>query len=57
MYKGELADLAGVSRRTFSRFIASRQSILSAMGVTPKQQLLPPIAVKYLSEEYCIDLP
>jgi hypothetical protein len=55
--KGELARLAGVSRRTFSRYLQSRQHILTALGVNPKSKLLPPQAVKYLCEDYCIDLP
>ena len=55
--KRELARLAGVSPRTFSRYVASRQHILDAMGVPPQAKLLPPQAVKYLCEDYCIDLP
>ena len=55
--KSELAKLAGVSPRTFSRYIASRQHILDAMGVSPQTHLLPPQAVKYICEDYCIDLP
>ena len=27
------------------------------MGVSPKARLLPPQAVKYVCEDYCIDLP
>ena len=51
-----LAELAGVSARTFSRYISSRRHILDAMGVKPKARLLPPQAVKYVCEDYCIDL-
>lgn len=57
MYKSELARLAGVSPRTFARYLASRREILTAMGVSPRAQILPPKAVKYVSEDYCIDLP
>ena len=55
--KKKLAELAGVSDRTFSRYLQSRRHILDAMGVLPNARLLPPQAVKYLCEDYCIDLP
>jgi hypothetical protein len=55
--KKELARLAGVSERTFCRYIRSRRHILEAMGVLPNARLLPPQAVKYICEDYCIDLP
>ena len=48
--KSELARLADVSPRTFCRYLASRRHILTAMGISPKAQKLPPQAVK-------IDLP
>ena len=48
--------MAGVSERTFSRYIHARQHVLSEMGVPPKARLLPPQAVKYLCEDYCIDI-
>ena len=55
--KKELARLAGVSPRTFTRYLATRRHILDAMGIPPKARLLPPQAVKYVCEDYCIDLP
>ena len=55
--KRELARLADVSPRTFCRYLASRRHILDAMGISPKAQKLPPQAVKYICEDYCIDLP
>jgi len=55
--KRQLAQLAGVSERTFSRYLSTRRSILDAMGVLPHARLLPPQAVKYVCEDYCIDLP
>jgi len=55
--KRQLAKLAGVSDRTFSRYLASRRHILDAMGISPKAQKLPPQAVRYICEDYCIDLP
>ena len=55
--KSDLAKWAGVSSRTFSRYLATRREILTAMGVSPYAQKLPPKAVKYVCEDYCIDLP
>ena len=57
MYKNELAKLAGVSSRTFRRYLATRRSILTAMGISPFARKLPPAAVRFISEDYCIDLP
>ena len=57
MYKNELAKLAGVSNRTFQRYLATRRPILTAMGVSPFARKLPPPAVRFISEDYCIDLP
>ena len=55
--KSTLAKLADVSPRTFARYLASRRHILDAMGISPKAQKLPPRAVRYICEDYCIDLP
>ena len=49
--------MANVSPRTFSRYLATRRHILNAMGISPKAQKLPPQAVRYICEDYCIDLP
>ena len=54
--KSKLAELAGVSTRTFSRYLATRQPILTAMGISLKAKKLPPQAVRYICEDYCIDL-
>ena len=55
--KSTLARLADVSPRTFRRYLATRRPILDAMGISPKAQKLPPYAVRYICEDYCIDLP
>lgn len=55
--KSMLAKLADVSPRTFTRYLQSRRHILAAMGISPKTQKLPPQAVRYICEDYCIDLP
>ena len=57
MYKSELARLAGVSASTFRRYLNSRRDVLTQMGVTPQTKMLPPKAVRYVVEDYCIDLP
>ena len=55
--KSTLAKLADVSPRTFCSYLQSRRHILSAMGVSPRAHKLPPQAVRYVCEDYCIDLP
>lgn len=55
--KSALAKLADVSPRTFARYLSTRRHILDAMGISPKAQKLPPRAVRYICEDYCIDLP
>lgn len=54
--KSELARLADVSPRTFRRYLATRRPILTAMGISPFAQKLPPSAVRFISEDYCIDI-
>ena len=57
MYKSELAKLAGVSPSTFRRYLNTRREILAGFGVAPRAQTLNPKAVRYVCEDYCIDLP
>jgi len=57
MYKSELARLAGVSATTFRRYLKTRREVLAGMGVAPKAQTLPPKAVKFIIDDYCIELP
>ena len=56
MYKYELANAAGVSSDTFRCWLQSDRTKLKAMGVAPKQHLLPPKAVRYLCEKYDIEV-
>ena len=54
-YKYELADAAGVSTRTFGRWLRQQSEQLSQWGVTPRSQLLPPVAVQWICKAYGID--
>ena len=56
MLKSELAAAAGVSRGTFRRWLKTDAEFLREQGVDPKAKMLPPNAVKYLIDKYCIDL-
>lgn len=56
MYKSELADAAGVSLKTLSRWLNRDRNYFTSIGVSVKQQLLPPVAVKYICEKYVIEL-
>ena len=56
MYKYELADAAGVSTRTFTRWLNMHTAQLHKLGVTKNMHLLPPSAVKYLCETFVIEL-
>lgn len=54
--KSYLAKQAGVSYSTFYRFLKTRRDALNAMDISIYAKKLPPHVVKYLSEEYCIDV-
>lgn len=56
MTKSELARHAGVSPRTFSRWIAGHKEELSRLGISPKVHIIPPVGVRYICEQYGIDL-
>ena len=49
--KFEVAEAAGMSMRTFSRWLQPRLEQLQKFGVTPYTKLLPPRAVKYICYE------
>ena len=57
MYKSELARLAGVSANTFRRYLNTRRDILAGMGVAPRAKMLNPKAVKFIIDDYCIEIP
>lgn len=55
MYKYELANAAGVSMRTFSRWLKVHQSELLQLGVQPSHKMVPARAVQWICQEYGID--
>ena len=55
--KSQLAQAAGVSMRTFSRWLKSDNEQLALFGIKPSNRILPPVAVAYLVKKYDIDLP
>ncbi len=54
--KQQLADLAGVSLQTFSRWCKPYQQELLALGMRPNARMLPPKVVMFLAEKFCIDV-
>ena len=56
MSKSQLAAAAGVSIKTFQRWLVRHSEELALLGVKPRDKLLPPVAVKFIIEQYCIDL-
>ena len=56
MTKSELAQAAGVSRRTLQRWLSRHSDELMMLGVRPRDTLLPPVVVRYVAEQYGIDL-
>ena len=56
MSKAQLAEAAGVNMRTFQGGLSLHKDELVVLGVRPRDKLLPPVAVKYIAEQYGIDL-
>lgn len=54
--KKELAYRAGVSVRTFKRWMKQQKTELAARGVSERAHILPPGAVKWICDYYDIDL-
>lgn len=54
-FKNEIAMAAGVSIRTFSRWLKTREQDLLRMGVTKNMRLIPARAVRWICNEYGID--
>ena len=56
MTKAQLAMAAGVSVKTLQRWLSRHREELKKLGVRPRDKLLPPVAVRYVAEQYGIDL-
>lgn len=56
LYPYQLAKHAEVSRRTMTKWINAQRPILETMGYTKGLRILPPNAVRFLCEYYCIIL-
>ena len=54
--KTELANAAGVSRRTLERWLTCHADQLKAFGVRKYDKMLPPSAVRYICETFDIDI-
>ena len=52
----QLAAYAGVSRRTLYNWLVGHKKKLLELGVTPNNKALPPAAVRYICEKFCIDI-
>ena len=56
MSKQQLADAAGVSVKVLMSWCKQYHAELEAMGVKTKTKVLPPNAVRFIAEKYCIDI-
>ena len=55
-YKHQIAAAAGVSTKTLHRWLDNNRAKLSRLGVTPHTKLLPPRAVRWICEQYGVEL-
>lgn len=56
MTKQQVAQAAGVTTRTLLRWCKPFKKELAQMGLTPGMRVLPPHIVKWMAEQFCIDL-
>ena len=54
--KSQLAEAAGVSYKTFQRWIKRNEQRLLPLGYIPSSRLLSPALVRFICAEYDIDL-
>ena len=54
-YKYMLAEAAGVSYRTFQRWLSQNRDKLAELGAKPRSRILPPGAVEWVCSQYGID--
>ena len=53
--KYEMADLAGTTTKTFSKWLRPFRTELRQMGVSDRAKILPPQAVQFICEHLAID--
>ena len=56
MTKQQLAQCAGVTVKTLMAWCRPYRRELYQMGLTPGMRVLPPHIVKWMSEQFCIDV-
>ena len=56
MSKQQLADAAGVSVKVLMSWCRPYRKKFEAMGLKPKDRVLPPRIVKFIAEKFCIDV-
>ena len=54
--KQQMADRAGVSVKTLMRWCKPYREELERMGMTPDMRVLPPHIVRWMAEQFCIDI-
>ena len=54
-FKYELARAAGISMRTFSRWLSQNTTFLAELGVMPTTKLIPAKAAQWICGQYGID--
>ena len=56
MSKQQLADRAGVSVGTLMNWCRPYRKELEAVGMKRNMRVLPPKVVKWIAEQFCIDI-
>jgi hypothetical protein len=56
MSKQQLADAAGVSVKVLMNWCRPFRKEFEAMGLKPRDRVLPPRLVKLIAERLCIDI-
>jgi transposase len=56
MSKQQLAEAAGVSVKVLMNWCRPYREEFEKMGLKPKDRVLPPRIVKFIAEQFCIDV-
>lgn len=54
--KTQMARCAGVCRKTFASWLKPHEKELTQMGYLPGMHCIPPRAVEWIAEKFCIDI-